>query len=78
MWLWWRHTGGTDPAIGFTIIRSYSKTRISLMYPMRTSCTWVAGTLASDVFEATEQGYHDGPGFGCTSLARANSRCSGS
>ena len=20
MWLWWRHTGGTDPAIGFTII----------------------------------------------------------
>ena len=28
-WPWWRHTGGTDPAIGFTIIRSVSKTRRS-------------------------------------------------
>ena len=26
----------------------------------------------------TEQGYLDGPGFGCTSPARANSRSSGS
>ena len=43
-WLWWHHTGGTDPAIGFTIIHSVSKTR--------TSCRHVAGTLASDIFEA--------------------------
>ena len=40
------------------------------MYPMRTSCTQVAGTLASDVLKQTEQGYLDGPGFGCTSPAR--------
>ena len=26
------------------------------MYPMRTSCTQVAGTLASDVFEAARAG----------------------
>ena len=25
-WLWWRHTGGTDPAIGATIIHNVSKT----------------------------------------------------
>ena len=37
------------------------------MYPMRTSCTQVAGTLASDMFlKQTEQGYFDGSGFGCT------------
>ena len=48
------------------------------MHPMRTSSTQVAGTLASDVYEADEQGYLDGPGFGCTSPARANSRSSGS
>ena len=40
-----------------TIIRSVSNTRTSLMYPMRTSCTQVAGgTLASDVFEADRAG----------------------
>ena len=55
-WLWWRHTGGTDPAIGFTIVRSVSKTRTSWMYPMRTSCTQVTGTLASDVFDADRAG----------------------
>ena len=77
-WPLWRHTGGTDPAIGFTIIRSVLKTRTSGIYPMRTSCAQVAGTLASDVFKQTEQGYLDGPGFGCTSPARANSRSSGS
>ena len=37
------------------------------MYPMRISCTQVAGTLASDVFEADRTGVLDGPGFGCTS-----------
>ena len=37
-----------NPAIGFTIIRSVSKTR--------TSCTQVAGALASDVFEADRAG----------------------
>ena len=41
------------------------------MYPMRTSCTQVAGTLTSDVLKQTEHGYLDGPGFGCTSPARA-------
>ena len=46
----WRHTGGTDLAIGSTIIRSVSKTRTSSMYPMRASYTQVAGTLASDIF----------------------------
>ena len=39
-------------SIGFTIIRSFSKTRTSLMYPMKTSCTQVAGALAMDAFEA--------------------------
>ena len=29
VWPWLGHTGGTDPAIGFTIICSVSKTRTS-------------------------------------------------
>ena len=28
-WLWWRQSGGTDPAIGYTINRNVSKTRTS-------------------------------------------------
>ena len=51
-----RHTGGTDPAIGFTIIRNVLKTITSLMYPMRASYIQVAGTSASDVFEADRAG----------------------
>ena len=54
--MWWRPTGGRDPAIGPMIIRNVSKTRTSLMYPMRASCTQVAGTLASDVLEADRAG----------------------
>ena len=42
--LWWRPTGSTDPVIGSTIIRYVSKTRTSLMYPMRASFKQVAGT----------------------------------
>ena len=52
-WLWWHPTGSTT---GSTIIRNISKTKISLMYPMRASCTQVAGTLASDVLEADQAG----------------------
>ena len=56
-WLWWRPTCSTDPVIGSMIIRNVSKTRTSLMYPMRASCTRVvAGTLASDVLEADRGG----------------------
>ena len=40
------------------------------MYPMRASCTQVAGTLANAFLKQTEQGYLDGPGFGCTSPTR--------
>ena len=48
------------------------------MYPMRATCTQVAGTFATAFLKQTEQGYLDGPGFGCTSPAWANSRSSGS
>ena len=56
--LWGRPAGGTDPAIGSTIIRNISKTRPSRMYPLRASCIYVAGTLASDVLEANRAGVH--------------------
>ena len=55
-WLWYRPTGRTDLAIGSTIIRNILKTRTSLMYPIRASCTHVAGTLASDVLKADRAG----------------------
>ena len=70
--LWWRHTGGTDPAIGFTIIRSVECNQCEHLVH-RELVTWLVTFL-----KQTEQGYLDGPGFGCTSPARANSRSSGS
>ena len=48
--------GDIDPAIGSTIIRNVSKTRTSRIYPLRSSCTQVAGTLASGVLEADRAG----------------------
>ena len=55
-----------------------STTRTSCMYPMRASCTQVAGTLASDVLEVDRAGDLGGLGFGCTSQASAINRDSGS
>ena len=48
--------GGTDQAIGSTIVRNVSKTRISQIYPLRASCTQEAGTLANDVLETDRAG----------------------
>ena len=55
-WLWWCPTGGTDPAIGSTTIHIVTKTRTSLMYPLRASCAQVAGTVASDILDAYRAG----------------------
>ena len=43
------------------------------MYPMLASCSYVAGTWSIYVLEADRAGYLGGPGFRCTSPARANS-----